>query len=145
MAGKFWLVQKWRDECRKGRIRDRNRQTVKHLYYYYHHYYYYYYYYYYLTAIELTPGGSSIHLHTNSTHNAEDGTHITVTRKKLGSAGRARSLRVIPWHLNYSWGKCKEKPQLGWSKRSPDIPVAVNEYSILVECDAVSFSRSELL
>jgi hypothetical protein len=51
-----------------------------------------------LTAIGLTPGGSSIHLHTNSSQNTEDGTHITVTRKKLGSkltsAGRAPSLRV---------------------------------------------------
>jgi hypothetical protein len=37
--------------------------------------------YYYLTAIVLTPGGSSIHLHTNSTQNTEDGTHITITRK----------------------------------------------------------------
>jgi hypothetical protein len=65
--------------------------------------YYYYYYYYYLTAIGLTHGGSSIHLHTNSTQNTEDGTHTTITRKKLGSklgsAGRAPCLRVIPWHL----------------------------------------------
>jgi hypothetical protein len=29
----------------------------------------------------LTPGGSSIHLHTNSTQNTEDGTHITITIK----------------------------------------------------------------
>jgi hypothetical protein len=41
-----------------------------------------YYYYYYLTAFGLTLGGSSIHLHTNSTQNTEDGTHITITRKK---------------------------------------------------------------
>jgi hypothetical protein len=40
-----------------------------------HEIFYYYYYYYYLTAIGLTPGGSSIHLHTNSTQNTEDGTH----------------------------------------------------------------------
>jgi hypothetical protein len=41
-------------------------------------------YYYYLTAIGLTPGGSSIHLHTNSTQNTEDGTQIKITRKKIG-------------------------------------------------------------
>jgi hypothetical protein len=52
----------------------------------------------------LTPGGSSIHLHTNRIQNTEDETHIkitrkkiTITRKKLGSklgiAGRAPSLR----------------------------------------------------
>jgi hypothetical protein len=61
-------------------------------------YYYYYYYYYYVTAIGLTPGGSSIHSHTNSTQNTEDGTRITITRKKFGSkfgsAGRDPSLRV---------------------------------------------------
>jgi hypothetical protein len=81
--------------------------------------YYYYYYYYYLTVIGLTPGGSNIHLHTNSKQNTEDGIHIiiaggknnykkkiTITRKKLGSklgsAGRAPSLRIIPWHLGYN-------------------------------------------
>jgi hypothetical protein len=35
--------------------------------------------------IVLTPGGSSIHLHTNSTQNTEDGTHITITRKKINN------------------------------------------------------------
>jgi hypothetical protein len=43
---------------------------------------YYYYYYYYLTAIGLTPCGNRIHLHTNSTQNTENGTHVTITRKK---------------------------------------------------------------
>jgi hypothetical protein len=28
------------------------------------------------------PGGSSVQLHTNSTQNTEDGTHITITRGK---------------------------------------------------------------
>jgi hypothetical protein len=46
---------------------------------------YYYYYYYYLTAIGLTPGGSSTHLHTNGAQNTEDGTHITIIKTKLGS------------------------------------------------------------
>jgi hypothetical protein len=32
---------------------------------------------YYLTAIGLTPGGSSTHLHINSTQNTEDETHVT--------------------------------------------------------------------
>jgi hypothetical protein len=66
-----------------------------------------------LTAIGLTPGGSSTHLHTNSTQNTENGTYITINKFKtnLGSAGRAPSLRVIPWHLPYNWGKSTEKPQ----------------------------------
>jgi len=29
------------------------------------------------------------------------------------SADRAPSLRVIPWHLPYNWGKSTEKPQSG--------------------------------
>jgi hypothetical protein len=78
--------------------------------------FYYYYYYYYLTAIGLTPGGSStvhIYTRTNSTQNTEDGAHITIKKKrKLGSAGRALSLRVIPWHLPYNWGKSTDKPHL---------------------------------
>jgi hypothetical protein len=64
----------------------------------------------------------SSHLHRNSTQNTENGTYITITNlhmhnhKKLtnlGSAGRAPSLRVIPWHLPYNWGKNTENPQLG--------------------------------
>jgi hypothetical protein len=39
----------------------------------------------------------------------ELGTYITINKFKndFGSAGRAPSLRVIPWHLN------EENPQLG--------------------------------
>jgi hypothetical protein len=47
------------------------------------YYYYYYYYYYYLTAIGLTHGGSSVHLHTHSTQNTEDGTHNNY-KEKIG-------------------------------------------------------------
>jgi hypothetical protein len=59
-----------------------------------------YYYHYYLISIELTPNGISTHLHSNSTQNTEDGTRITMKKfgSKLGSAGRAPSLRFIPWH-----------------------------------------------
>jgi hypothetical protein len=39
------------------------------------------YYYYYLTAIGFTPGGSSTHLHTNSTQNTTDGTHNNYKEK----------------------------------------------------------------
>jgi hypothetical protein len=46
----------------------------------------------------------STHLHKNSKQNAEVGAHLAIKKKKklgskLGSAGRAPSLRVIPWHL----------------------------------------------
>jgi hypothetical protein len=53
------------------------------------------------------------HLHTNTTQNTENGKHITIKRKDLESAGRAPSLRVIPWHLPYNLGKSTEKPQIG--------------------------------
>jgi hypothetical protein len=49
----------------------------------------------YLTAIGLTPGGSSTsHIYTQTTHNTEEG--------ELGIAGRAPSQRVILWHLPYN-------------------------------------------
>jgi hypothetical protein len=81
----------------------------------------------YVTAIGLTPGGSStVHIYTQTVHRIQgNGTYITIkklrnlrnNKKKiktnLGSAGRAPSLTVIPWHLPYSWGKSTEKPQLG--------------------------------
>ena len=48
----------------------------------------------YLTAIGLTPGGSStVHIYTQTIHGT------TQLRK---SAGRAPSLRGIPWHLPYN-------------------------------------------
>ena len=63
----------------------------------------------------------SSHLHTSSTPNTKNGTYITITKlnmhnnkilTNLWSAGRAPSLRVIPWHLPYNWGKSTEKSQL---------------------------------
>jgi len=47
--------------------------------------------------------------------------HYTFTHKTIHrttqliwkSAGRATSLRVIPWHLPYKWGKSTEKLQSG--------------------------------
>jgi hypothetical protein len=61
----------------------------------------------------------STHLHTNSTQYRENITYLTIRRKNLGSAGRALSLRVIPWHFRYSWGRSTDKPQSGRSKSAP--------------------------
>ena len=63
----------------------------------------------YLTAIGLTPGGSSTHLHTNITlktqltqkiHRKTQLIRGTTQLKK--SVGRAPTLRGIPWHLPYN-------------------------------------------
>jgi hypothetical protein len=72
-------------------------------------------YYYYLTAIWLTPGGSSTaHIYTHKQYTKYRGrnTHNNYKEKKnnykekfwnkVGSAGRAPSLPVIPWHLPYN-------------------------------------------
>jgi len=56
-----------------------------------------------LTAVGLTPGGSSaVHIYTQTIHRT--------TQLIWKSVGRAPSLRVIPWHLPYNWGKSTEKP-----------------------------------
>jgi hypothetical protein len=66
----------------------------------------------YLTAIGLTPGGSSTsHIYTQTVHITHRKKNNT-EKGKLGSAGRAPSLRVIPWHLPYKWGKSRENPSV---------------------------------
>jgi len=68
----------------------------------------------YLTAIGLTPGGSSTHLHTNKTEKNTNKQyteqHIIDTKQYIEqhsslvrrSADRVPSLRDIPWHLPYN-------------------------------------------
>ena len=64
----------------------------------------------YLTAIGLTPGGSSaVHIYTQTIHehNGHKTIHRTTplirgTTQLKKSAGRAPSLRGIPWHLPYN-------------------------------------------
>jgi len=58
-----------------------------------------------LTVIVLSPGGSStVHIYTQTVHRTTQNKqyieqHNSLIRK---SAGRAPSLRVIPWHLPYN-------------------------------------------
>jgi len=70
-----------------------------------------------LTAIGLTPGGNSAHLHTNNTCNnsIDIEQHNSLIRK---SADRAPSLRVIPWHLPTSEEKARKTLSQG-SRRVP--------------------------
>jgi hypothetical protein len=62
----------------------------------------------YLTAIRLTPGGSStVRIYTQTIHR----TKIYIEQPIGKRAGRVRSLRIIPWHLPYKSGKSMENPQ----------------------------------
>jgi hypothetical protein len=54
------------------------------------------YYYYYLTEIQLTRGGNSVHLHTNSSQNRENGTQYQLQRNGL----------VVNWKV---WGGSNHK------------------------------------
>ena len=65
-----------------------------------------------LTAIGLSPGGST-HLHTNNTYNNTKQKIHTTTQQFWKSEGRAPSWLVLPWHLPYNLGKSTEKPQSG--------------------------------
>ena len=56
---------------------------------------------------------SAGHLHTNSTQKNTKQTIHRTTQTFWNGAGHAPCLRVIPWHLPYSWGKSTEKPQWG--------------------------------
>ena len=65
----------------------------------------------YLTAVGLPPGGSStVHIYTQKIHeqpNRHETIHRTTklihgTTQLRKSAGRAPSLRGIPWHLPYN-------------------------------------------
>jgi phosphatidylserine decarboxylase len=59
-----------------------------------------------LPAIGLSPGGST-HLHTNTAQNNTNNNQTTL------SAVRAPSLRVLPWHLPYDWGKARKNLSQG--------------------------------
>jgi len=50
-----------------------------------------------LTAVGLSPGGST-HLHTNNTQNNKNNRTTQMTTN-VKSAGRATSFRVLSWHL----------------------------------------------
>jgi len=77
-----------------------------------------------LTAIWLTPGGTStvhIYSYTQTIHRTTQqlwlegfaGFEPRMVKLIGKNTGRAPSLRVIPWNLPYNWGKSTEKPQSG--------------------------------
>ena len=67
-----------------------------------------------LTAIGLSPGGSStVHIYTQTIHRTIQNKQYREQHNNWKSAGRARSWLVIPWHLPYNRGNSTEKPQSG--------------------------------
>ena len=56
-----------------------------------------------LSAIGLSPGGSStVHIYTQTINRTTQNKQYLEQHKNVWkSAGRASSLRVIPWHLPY--------------------------------------------
>jgi hypothetical protein len=63
-----------------------------------------------LTAIGLSPGGSTQSHTIYSTTQIKIHRTTQLEKKRMWkSAGRAPSWRVIPWHLPYNWGKSMEK------------------------------------
>ena len=97
----------------------------------------------YLTAIALSPGGSStIHIYTQAIHRTKQTIHRTThyqhkqyteqhiidTKQYIEqhnslirkSVDRAPSLRGIPWHLPYNW---REKARKNLSQGSRRMPV----------------------
>jgi hypothetical protein len=56
-----------------------------------------------LTAIGLSPGGSStVHIYTQTIHRTAQNKQYQNNIKYWKSVGRALSWRVIPWHLPYN-------------------------------------------
>jgi hypothetical protein len=76
----------------------------------------------YLPAVGLTPVGNiTVQIYTkqyteykerNIQNNKKVDIHNNKKLTNLGSASRARSLPVIPWHLLYDWRKSTVKPEL---------------------------------
>jgi hypothetical protein len=68
-----------------------------------------------LTAIGLPPDGSNtVHIYTQTIHRtAQNKQYIEQHKIFWKSSGRAPSLRVIPWHLPYNWGKARKNLSQG--------------------------------
>jgi len=57
-----------------------------------------------LTAIVLSPGGST-HLHTNNTENNTNNNRTTQITNNVEECGPCPVFAILPWHLPYNWGK----------------------------------------
>ena len=67
-----------------------------------------------LTAIGLSPGGSStVHIYTQTIHRTIHNKQYIEQHNNWMSAGRAPSWLVIPWHLPYNRGKSRKNLSQG--------------------------------
>jgi hypothetical protein len=99
-------------------------------------------YYLFLTAVGLTPGGSStvhiwltpggsstVHIYTQTVHRIQRTEHTTIRRKKFGNWG------LCPIFVSYTLAfalqlrKKNGKPSVRVVEKCPDIPVAVVQYT----------------
>jgi hypothetical protein len=62
-----------------------------------------------LTAISLSPGGST-HLHTNNNQNDTYTKRTTQIKTNVGLCGPCPVFASFPSQLPYNWGKSKENP-----------------------------------
>jgi hypothetical protein len=70
-----------------------------------------------------------MHLHTNSTQNTEDGTHITITRKEIGRCGPCPVFASYTLEFALQLRKTHGKTSVKVVKECPDTPVAVVQYT----------------
>ena len=67
-----------------------------------------------LTAIGLSPGGSStVHIYTQTLHRTIQNKQYIEQYNNWKSAGRAPSWLVVPWHLPYNRGKARKNLSQG--------------------------------
>jgi len=69
---------------------------------------------YFLTAIGLSPGGSStVHIYTQTIYRTIQNKQYVEQHNSWKSVGHVPSWLVMPWHLPYNRGKSTEKLQSG--------------------------------
>jgi hypothetical protein len=87
-------------------------------------------YYYYLTAIGLTPGGSStVHIYTQTAHRIQRTEHTWQKKKKIGKWGPCPVFASYTLAFASQLRKKHGKASIRVVEKCPDIPVAVVQYT----------------
>jgi hypothetical protein len=69
------------------------------------------------------------HLHTNSTHNTQNGTYITIKRKKIWKCGPCPVIATYALAFALQLRKKQGETSVRVGENCPDIPVAVVQYT----------------